>query len=72
MASAGYVPVSLRIEYDERAIGQAAAFLNDPHRMRQVLDAIDRLANEPRPAWAVPLWVAWPAAAAGRPVPGPV
>jgi hypothetical protein len=42
--------VSLRIEYDERAIGQAAAFLDDPQGIRQVLDAIDRLADDPRPA----------------------
>jgi hypothetical protein len=39
--------VSLRIDYDERAIDQAAAFLDDPQGMRAVLDAIDRLADDP-------------------------
>jgi mRNA interferase RelE/StbE len=46
--------VSLRVDYDERAISQAAAFLDDPHGMRAVLDAIDRLADDPRPAGSFP------------------
>jgi mRNA interferase RelE/StbE len=46
--------VSLRVEYDERAINQAAAFLDDPQGIRQVLDAIDRLADHPRPAGSFP------------------
>jgi mRNA interferase RelE/StbE len=46
--------VSLLIEYDERAISQAAAFLDDPHGIRQVLDAIDRLADDPCPAGSFP------------------
>jgi mRNA interferase RelE/StbE len=46
--------VSLRTEYDERAIGQAAAFLDDPQGIREVVDAIDRLADEPRPAGSFP------------------
>ncbi len=46
--------MSLRTEYDERAIGQAAAFLDDPRGIREVLDAIDRLADEPRPAGSFP------------------
>jgi mRNA interferase RelE/StbE len=46
--------VSLRIEYDERAISQAAAFLGDPQGLREVLDAIDRLADDPRPAGSFP------------------
>lgn len=46
--------MSLLIEYDERAISQAAAFLDDPHGIRQVLDAIDRLADDPRPAGSFP------------------
>jgi hypothetical protein len=37
--------VSLRVDYDERAINQAAAFLDDPRGIRAVLDAIDRLAG---------------------------
>ena len=46
--------MSLRTEYDERAIGQAAAFLDDPQGIREVLDAIERLADEPRPAGSFP------------------
>jgi hypothetical protein len=46
--------VSLRIDYDERAIGQAAAFLDDPQGMRAVLDAIDRLADDPRRGGSFP------------------
>jgi hypothetical protein len=34
--------VSLRIEYDETTISQAAAFLDDSPGLCQVLDAIDR------------------------------
>jgi len=30
--------VSLRVDYDERAISEAAAFLDDPEGMRTVLD----------------------------------
>jgi hypothetical protein len=36
--------VSLRVDYDERAISQATAFLDDPQGIHAVLDAIDRLA----------------------------
>jgi hypothetical protein len=39
--------VSLRVDYDERAIDQAAAFLDDPPGIRAVLNAIDRLAHDP-------------------------
>ncbi len=46
--------MSLRTEYDERAIGQAAAFLDDPQGIREVLGAIDGLADEPRPAGSFP------------------
>ena len=46
--------MSVRIDYDERAISQAAAFLDDLHGMRAVLDAIDRLADDPRPAGSFP------------------
>jgi mRNA interferase RelE/StbE len=46
--------VSLRIDYDERAIGQAAAFLDDPPGIGAVLDAIDQLAHDPRPAGSFP------------------
>ena len=46
--------MSVRIDYDERAISQAAAFLDDPPGIRAVLDAIDRLADDPRPAGSFP------------------
>ena len=46
--------MSLRVEYDERAISQAAAFLDDPQGMDAVLGAIDRLADDPRPAGSFP------------------
>jgi len=46
--------VSVRIDYDERAISQAAAFLDDPPGICAVLDAIDRLADDPRPAGSFP------------------
>ena len=46
--------MSLRVDYDERAISQAAGFLNDPQGIRTVLDAIDRLADDPRPAGSFP------------------
>ena len=46
--------MTLRVEYDERAINQAAAFLDDPQRIRAVLDAIDRLSGDPRPAGSFP------------------
>jgi hypothetical protein len=39
--------VSLRADYDEPAINQAAAFLDDPQGIRAVLDAIDQLAHDP-------------------------
>lgn len=46
--------MSLRVDYDERAISQAAAFLHDPQGMGAVVDAIDRLADDPRPAGSFP------------------
>ena len=46
--------MSLRIEYDERAISQAAAFLDDQQGLREVLDAIDRLADDPHAAGSFP------------------
>jgi hypothetical protein len=39
--------VSLRVDYDERAIDQATAFLDDPLGIGAVLDAIDRLTDDP-------------------------
>ena len=53
-APAGHASVSLRVDYDERAISQAAAFLDDPQGIRAVLDAIDRLADDPRCGRIVP------------------
>jgi hypothetical protein len=59
--------VTLRADYDERAISQATAFLDDPPGIRAVLDAIDQLADDPRPDGSFPLRLARPAAAADRP-----
>ena len=39
--------MSLRVDYDERAIDQATAFLDDPPGIRAVLEAIDRLTDDP-------------------------
>jgi mRNA interferase RelE/StbE len=46
--------LSLRVDYDERAISQAAGFLDDPQGVQELLDAIDRLADDPRPSGAFP------------------
>jgi mRNA interferase RelE/StbE len=46
--------VSLRVDYDERAINQAAEFLDDPQGIRAVLDAIDQVADDPRPTGSFP------------------
>lgn len=47
--------MSLRIVYEEKAIDQAAGFLaDDPGGLGAVLDAIDQLASEPRPAGSFP------------------
>lgn len=46
--------MSLRVDYDERAISQAAGFLDDPQGVQELLDAIDRLADHPRPPGAFP------------------
>ncbi len=46
--------MSLRVDYDERTISQAAAFLDDPQGIRAVLDTIDRLADDPRPTGSFP------------------
>ena len=47
-------PRGLRVDYDERAIDQAAAFLDDPPGILEVLEAIHRLADDPRPAGSFP------------------
>jgi mRNA interferase RelE/StbE len=46
--------VTLRVDYDERAISQATAFLDDPPGIRADLDAIDQLADDPRPDGSFP------------------
>jgi hypothetical protein len=64
--------VSLRVDYDERAINQATAFLDDPQGIHAVLDAIDQLADNPRPDGSFPYGSPDLRRLAGRPVPGPV
>ena len=46
--------MSLRVDYGERAISQATAFLDDPPGIRAVLDTIDQLADDPRPDGSFP------------------
>ncbi len=46
--------MSLRVDYDEQAISQAAGFLDDPQGVQELLDAIDGLADDPRPPEAFP------------------
>jgi mRNA interferase RelE/StbE len=46
--------VRLRVDYDERVISQAAAFLGDPPGIRAVLDANGKLADDSRPDGSFP------------------
>ena len=47
--------MNLQIVYEEKAIDQAAGFLaDDPRGLSAVLDAIDQLASDPRPARSFP------------------
>jgi mRNA interferase RelE/StbE len=47
--------VSLQVVFEEKAIDQAAGFLaDDPAGLGTVLDAIDQLAGDPRPAGSFP------------------
>jgi mRNA interferase RelE/StbE len=47
--------VSFQVTYEEKAIDQAAGFLaDDSGGLRAVLDAVDRLADDPRPAQSFP------------------
>ncbi len=43
--------MNLRVIYEEKAIDKAAGFLaDDPAGLGALLDAVDRLADDPRPA----------------------
>jgi mRNA interferase RelE/StbE len=44
----------LGVVYEEKAISQAAGFLDDPEGLCEVLDAVDRLAEDSRPAGSFP------------------
>jgi mRNA interferase RelE/StbE len=46
--------VSREVVWEERAISQASRFLDDPQGLREVLDAVGRLADEPRPGTSFP------------------
>ncbi len=47
--------MSLRVIYEEKAIDQAAGFLaDDPAGLGALLDTVDRLADDPRPAESFP------------------
>jgi mRNA interferase RelE/StbE len=44
----------MRADYDQRAISQAAAFLDDPPGIRAALDVTGQLADDPRPDGSFP------------------
>ena len=44
----------LGVVYEEKAISQAAGFPGDPEGLCEVLDAVDRLAEDSRPAGSFP------------------
>jgi len=47
--------VSRQVIWEARAIDQAAGFLrDDPDGVREMLDAVARLSDEPRPAGSFP------------------
>lgn len=47
--------MSFEITFEEKAINRAAGFLaDDPDGVRGLLDAIDALADEPRPSGSFP------------------
>lgn len=46
--------MSLQVVWEEQAISQAAAFLDDPEGLQDTLDAVGRLADDPRPAGSFP------------------
>ena len=63
--------MSRQVIWEAQAIDQAAGFLrDDPDRVREMLDAVARLADEPRAAGSFPYGS--PTAAAHRPIPGDV
>lgn len=50
--------MSRQVIWEAQAIDQAAGFLrDDPDGVREMLDAVARLADEPPPYRVVPLWV---------------
>jgi mRNA interferase RelE/StbE len=50
--------VSRQVIWEAQAIDQAAGFLrDDPDEVREMLDAVALLADEPRPARVIPLRV---------------
>jgi mRNA interferase RelE/StbE len=46
--------VSRQIIWEAQAIDQAAGFLHDPDGVREMLDTVALLADEPRPAGSFP------------------
>ena len=47
--------MSLQVIWEAQPIGQAAGFLrDDPDGVREMLDTVARLAEEPRPAGSLP------------------
>lgn len=46
--------MSLQVIWEERAISQAAEYLDDPQGLAAVLDAVGQLAEDPRPTGSFP------------------
>ena len=46
--------MSLQVIWEERAISQAAGYLDDPQGLAAVLDAVGQLTEDPRPAASFP------------------
>ena len=43
-----------QVIWEEQAVSQAAGFLDDPQGLQATLDAVGRLAHDPRPATSFP------------------
>jgi mRNA interferase RelE/StbE len=43
------------VVYDDKVALAMSRFLDDPEGLAQVMDAVDDLADDPRPAGAIPL-----------------
>lgn len=46
--------MTLQVVWEEQAVSQAAGFLDDPEGLKATLDAVELLADDPRPATSFP------------------